>query len=347
MAIRVLVVDDSAVVRKTLERELAKSSDIEVCGTAPDPFTARDMIVQLKPDVITLDIEMPRMDGISFLKKLMKHYPLPVIIVSSLVKDGAPLAVEAMRSGALDIIAKPGAAYSVGDMSVELCDKIRAAHAAVARLPQLLERSAANASAQPVRKALLQTTNKVIVIGASTGGVDAIERLLLPLPPNAPGTVIVQHMPAGFTKSFAERLNQRTQVEVKEAENGDKILPGRVLIAPGNYHMMVRRSGAQYYVEVKDGPLVERHRPSVSVLLTSAAQTLGPNAIGIMLTGMGRDGAVAMKALKDAGAKTIAQNEASCVVFGMPKAAIEEGGIDEVLPLDSILDKALSWAGGK
>lgn len=342
MAIKVLVVDDSAVVRQTLERELKRDPEIDVIGSAPDPYIARDKIVQLKPDVITLDIEMPRMDGITFLRKLMAHHPLPVIIVSSLAKQGSEIAVEAMTAGAVEVMCKPGAAYAIGDLSIELAGKVKAA--ARADLKKLLQGVSRNQASIPKAVPMTKTTDKVIVVGASTGGVQAIEFLLRQFPANAPGTVIVQHMPAGFTRSFADRLTSICQVEVREACDGDTVIPGRVLVAPGNKHMLVKRSGAQCLVEVKDGPLVSRHRPSVDVLFDSAASHLGKNAVGIMLTGMGDDGAKGMKKLKDTGAYNIAQDEQSCVVFGMPRCAIEAGAVDEVLPLDRIVASALAHA---
>lgn len=340
--IRVLIVDDSAVVRQTLEKELGNDSEIEVVGTAADPYIARDKIVQLKPDVITLDIEMPRMDGISFLRKLMKYNPLPVIIVSSLAKKGSDVALEAVSAGAVEVLCKPGAAYSIGDMSIELSEKIKAA----ARVDLSKVLALANNGTNEVKrtKALTKTTSKVIAIGASTGGVQALEYVLRQFPSNAPGTVVVQHMPAGFTKSFSERLATLCQVEVQEAKDGDTVIQGRVLIAPGNQHMLIRRSGAQYQVEVRDGPLVSRHRPSVDVLFKSAAAYVGANAIGIMLTGMGDDGSKGMLLMKKAGAHNIAQDEKSCVVFGMPRVAIEVGAVDMVLPLDQIAQYAMQQA---
>ncbi|MBP9003062.1 MAG: chemotaxis response regulator protein-glutamate methylesterase [Candidatus Hydrogenedentes bacterium] len=342
--VRVLIVDDSALVRKILSEELARDPDIEVVGTATDPYVARDKIVQLKPDVVTLDIEMPRMDGLTFLRKLMKHYPLPVIVVSSLTKKGGDLALEALEAGAVDVMCKPGAAYTVGDMSVELIDKIKAA-ARVKVTRRAVSSTPSSAQAAPIRTmAMTRTTHKVIAIGASTGGTEALTALLRVLPADAPGIVIVQHMPEHFTRSFADRLNQLCAIEVKEAANDDTVMPGRALIAPGNYHMLLRRSGARYYVEVKSGPLVSRHRPSVDVLFKSTAQTAGRNAVGVILTGMGRDGAEGMKLMHDTGAKTIAQDEASCVVFGMPKEAIALGGVDFVLPLDQIPQKMLRLA---
>lgn len=343
MAIRVLVVDDSAVVRQTLEQELSKDSDIEVVGTAPDPYVARDKIVQLKPDVVTLDIEMPRMDGITFLRKLMKHYPVPVIIVSSLTKSGSEIALEAVESGAVEVLCKPGAAYTIGDMSLELRQKIRAA--SKANLAVAARRAETDAI-RPAR-AMTRTTNKVIVLGASTGGTQAIERVLREFPANAPGTVIVQHMPAGFTKAFATRLNDLCEVEVKEAENGDRVVAGKVLIAPGNQHMLLNRSGAQYFVEVKDGPLVGHHRPSVDVLFRSAAMHVGANAVGVMLTGMGNDGAAGMKQMRDAGAINVAQDEATCVVYGMPRAAFEANAVHHVVALEKVASTILGLAAGE
>ncbi len=337
MPIKVLVVDDSAVVRQTLERELAKDTEIEVVGTAADPYIARDQIVTLKPDVITLDIEMPRMDGLTFLRKLMVYYPLPVIIVSSLSQKGSQVALEALQAGAVEVLCKPGAAYSIGDMAIELRDKVKAASRANMNLVR------AQLPNQPATKpfALSKTTNKVVVLGASTGGTQAIEVVLKSMPKNSPGIVIVQHMPAGFTKAFAERLNQICEIEVKEAVNGDTVINGRALIAPGNSHMLIKRSGAQYFVEVKDGPLVNHHRPSVDVLFQSAASNVGANAIGVMLTGMGADGAKCMKVMRDAGAVNICQDEQSCIVFGMPRAAIEAGAAEHVLPLNQIAQEIL------
>lgn len=339
--IKVLIVDDSAMVRSILQKELSKDPNIEVIGTAPDPYVARDKIVQLKPDVITLDIEMPRMDGITFLKKLMQYYPLPVIIVSSLTPKGGELAMEALEAGAVEVLCKPGAAYTVGDMSVELIDKIKAA--ARVRV-QKKEISTTSATAAYKKLSLTKTTNKVVVIGASTGGTEALARVLMVLPPNAPGIAIVQHMPEHFTRSFADRLNELCDIEVKEASNGDSVIPGRALIAPGNYHILLKRSGANYYVEVKSGPLVSRHRPSVDVLFKSASQYGGKNVVGVIMTGMGKDGAEGMKLMHEQGAKTIAQDESTCVVFGMPKEAIALNAVDYIVPLDKIPQKILELA---
>jgi len=331
--IRVLVVDDSAVVRKVFSEELSHEKDIEVVATAPDPYVARDKIVALRPDVVTLDIEMPRMDGITFLRKLMKYFPLPVIIVSSLTPAGGSLALEAMDSGAVDVICKPGEAYSVGDMSAQLAEKIRAA-ASVNMAARARNLSAPRPGA--AKLSLTKTTNKLIAIGASTGGTEALKDVLMQFPANTPGIMIVQHMPANFTKSFAERLDSLCQIRVKEAEDGDSVVPGTALLAPGNYHMVMRRSGARYYVNIKTGPLVCYQRPAVDVLFNSVAAYGGANAVGVILTGMGKDGAQGMLKMKQAGAQTIAQDEKSCVVFGMPKEAIELGGVDKIVSLQDI-----------
>jgi two-component system chemotaxis response regulator CheB len=338
--IRVLVVDDSAIVRKVFSEELSKERDIEVVGTAPDPYVARDKIVRLKPDVITLDIEMPRMDGITFLKKLMRYYPLPVIIVSSLTPKGSQLALEAMSIGALEVISKPSVSYSVGEMSVQLADKIRA----VAYVNMDARKTAAAAEPRKAKlasKALAQTTNKLIAIGASTGGTEALRVVLTSMPLNSPGILVVQHMPAQFTTSFANRLNSLCEMTVKEAQDGDSVTNGTVLIAPGNYHMLLRRSGARYYVNVKQGPLVHHQRPSADVLFDSVADYAGANAVGVILTGMGADGAQGLLKMKNAGAETIAQDEKSCVVFGMPKEAIKAGAANDVVPLQDVAETAL------
>ncbi|MBU8920402.1 MAG: chemotaxis response regulator protein-glutamate methylesterase [Bacteroidales bacterium] len=342
MPIKVLVVDDSAVVRRIFTNELSRDPEIVVVGTAPDPYIARNKIVQLKPDVITLDVEMPRMDGITFLKKLMHYHPIPVIVVSSLTPKGGQVAMEAIDSGAIDVMSKPGEAYSVGDMSVELIDKIKAA-ARVDVTKKISDQKKIVTTGQK-KLSMTVTTNKIIAIGASTGGTEAITSVLSRMPKNAPGILITQHMPEFFTKSFAERLNEICEIEVKEAEHGDSIVSGKAFIAPGNSHMLVRRSGARYLVEVKDGPLVSRHRPSVDVLFKSVAKYVGNNAIGIILTGMGRDGAEGFLEMKKNGASNIAQNEKSCVVYGMPKVAIELGGADKILHLRDIPAKALKLA---
>lgn len=339
--IKVLVVDDSAIVRKIFTEELSRERGIQIVGTAPDPYVARDKIVRLKPDVVTLDIEMPRMDGITFLKKLMKYYPLPVIIVSSLTRNGGKLALEAIESGAVEVLSKPGTAYSVGDMKQQLADKIRAA--ARARVSQReKETPVEEAPVELTTRALKETTNKVIAIGASTGGTEALKKVLTRLPATVPGVLVVQHMPPNFTTAFAERLNNMCNITVKEAEDGDSVLPGRALIAPGNYHMLLRRSGARYYVSVKTGPMVCHQRPSVNVLFNSSAQYAGANAIGVIMTGMGSDGAQGMLEMRQAGARTIGQDEASCVVYGMPKEAAKVGAVEKVAPLDRIAQEVVN-----
>lgn len=334
-----LVVDDSALVRDLLSRELAMDPEIEVVGAVPDPFVARDEIVRLRPDVITLDIEMPRMDGITFLRKLMRHHPIPVVIFSSLTPKGGELALEAMALGAVEVMCKPGAAYAVGDLATEIRDKVKAA----ARSPVGPALLAKIPPAAP-RLALTRTTHKVVAIGASTGGTKALEYLLTSLPANSPGIIIVQHMPEHFTRSFAERLDSLCAMEVKEAADGDTVVPGKALIAAGNFHLVLDRSGALYQARVKSGPLVSRHRPSVDILFRSVARYAGRNAVGVILTGMGSDGAGGMKEMKEAGAVNIAQDEASCIVYGMPKEAIAMGGVDHILPLSDIPAKILQLA---
>jgi len=332
--IKVLIVDDSAIVRKIFSEELSKYADMEIIGTAPDPFVARDKIVNLQPDVITLDIEMPRMDGLTFLKKLMKYHPVPTIIVSSLTPKGGKMTLEAMDIGAVDVISKPGSSYTVGDMSAQLADKIRAA--ARVRLTKVAPGDGiAPETLEPIR-ALTQTSHKVVVMGASTGGTEALKIVLSRMPPNSPGILVVQHMPANFTAAFAERLNGLCKISVREARNDDSVTPGTALIAPGNYHMILRRSGARYYVEVKTGPMVHHQRPAVDILFKSTAKYAGANAVGVIMTGMGADGAEGLMEMKRLGAATIAQDEKSCVVFGMPKEAIKLGAVDKVLPLDQI-----------
>lgn len=347
--IKVLIVDDSAVVRKVLSEELSRYRGIEVVGTAPDPYVARDKIIKLKPDVLTLDIEMPRMDGLTFLKKLMKYYPLPVIIVSSLTRRGGKLALEALSLGAVEVVSKPSAAYSVGDMSIQLADKIKvAAHVTLGGdgTPKDSEAPAPD-SIKPVdtSRAMAATTNKIIAIGASTGGTEAIKKVLSRMPGNSPGIVVVQHMPAKFTTSFAERLDSLCPINVKEAQDGDSVVNGRALIAPGNYHMLLKRSGARYYVQIKTGPMVHHQRPSADVLFKSVADYAGANAVGIILTGMGVDGAAGLLKMKQAGAGTIAQDEKSCVVFGMPKEAIRVGAVECVASLDEVSKISLEMIG--
>lgn len=339
--IRVLVIDDSAIVRQVLTRELQPYPDIDVVGTAPDPYVGRDKIVELKPDVLLLDVEMPRMDGVTFLRKLMRYQPMPVIIVSSLTAKGSALALDAMDAGALEVLCKPGSAFSVAEMTEQLVQKIRAVRWAHVRRA---EAPTGAAAARPATLSIAQTTHKIIAIGASTGGTEAIREVLMRFPANAPGTVIVQHMPAYFTTSFAERLNQLCEIEVREAQDGDSIRPGLALIAPGNYHMLLRRSGARYYVEVRDGPTVCLQRPSVEVLFKSVARYAGANAVGAILTGMGSDGAKGLLEMRQAGAWTIAQDEKTSVVYGMPAKAVEFGAAAIQLPLQKIGDALLAAA---
>jgi two-component system, chemotaxis family, protein-glutamate methylesterase/glutaminase len=337
--IRVLIVDDSAVVRQVLTEELSRYDDIDVVGSAVDPFVARDKIVRLQPDVLTLDVEMPRMDGLSFLAKLMKYQPMPVIVVSSLTPQNSEAALEALRLGAVEVIAKPGSAYSTPDIARQLVRAIRAASCArVAQLgaPAPDDKSAPAAAAAKLSGPTLQTTRKVLAIGASTGGTKAIEAVLVALPPTTPGTVIVQHMPESFTGPFAERLNRLCSIEVREARDGDQVVPGVALIAPGNQHLLLQRSGATYIARTKDGPAVHHQRPSVDVLFQSVATQAGKNAVGVILTGMGADGAKGLLAMHDNGAHTIAEAEQSCVVFGMPKEAINAGGVDEITTLPNV-----------
>ncbi|PHM16951.1 MAG: chemotaxis response regulator protein-glutamate methylesterase [Sulfuricurvum sp. PD_MW2] len=338
MAIRVLIVDDSATARAVLREILESDPSIEVVATASDAFVARDKIVELKPDVICLDVEMPRMDGITFLKRLMHYMPLPVIMVSSLTQSGAKTTLEALEAGAVDFVGKPHSHIYDGkdEMREELLTKIKLASKAKVRQHILQDMRQANATS------LAETTNKILAIGASTGGTEALKDVLIGLPRNAPGTVIVQHMPANFTGPFAERLNSLCAMEVREARNGDSITPGVVLIAPGDYHMVVRRSGARYYVEIGSGEKISGHRPSADVLLNSVAKIAGANAIGVILTGMGADGARGLLAMRNAGAKTIGQNEESCVVYGMPKVAYDIGAVEKQLPLDQIAQGILA-----
>lgn len=332
--IKVLIVDDSAVVRKVLTEELSKYEDIEIVGTAVDPWVARDKIVKVKPDVITLDLEMPRMDGLSFLAKLMKHYPLPVVVVSSVTPKNSQNAMKALDLGAVDVLCKPGGAYTTLDISKSLVRSIRAA--ASARISRHLEKPDSVDEKTPIRDFNLVTTNKVIAIGASTGGTKAIEVVLRAMPATSPGTVIVQHMPESFTTAFAKRLNEICQMEVREARDNDRVVPALALIAPGNYHMLLKRSGGNYIVKIKDGPRVHHQRPAVDVLFQSVAKNAGRNAVGVLLTGMGSDGAKGLLEMKKQGAFTIAQDEQTCVVFGMPKEAIKLGAAEKVAPLQNV-----------
>jgi two-component system chemotaxis response regulator CheB len=340
---RVLIVDDSALVRQTLAEVLSSDPEIEVVATASDPFVAVERLRNVVPDVITLDVEMPRMDGISFLRKIMSQHPMPVVICSSLADEGSITAIEAMEAGAVDIIAKPklGSKRFIEESRIYICDAVKAA--AKAKLRPIVDRLrvapkyTADAILAPVRgKAMSQTTEIVVAVGASTGGTEALRVLLQALPYDAPGLVIVQHMPENFTAAFTKRLDGICRISVKEAANGDSVIPGRAIIAPGNRHLLLKRSGARYYVEIKDGPLVCRHRPSVDVLFRSAARYAGKNAVGVIMTGMGDDGARGLLEMKQAGARTIAQNEQTSVVFGMPAEAIKRNAQDSILPLEAI-----------
>ena len=343
--IRVLIVDDSALMRQTLKKILSSDPDIEVMATAPDPFIAAKKIEREIPDVIILDIEMPRMDGITFLHKIMTQYPIPVVICSALTEDGSEATLKAMEYGAVDIIQKPKERTKafLEEYSVRICDVVKAASVAqTKKLPRIKEKvvpklTADAVLARPISQPVIQATEKVVVVGASTGGTEALRVFLEALPWNAPAIVIVQHMPEHFTAAFAKRLDLLCRITVKEAENNDTVMRSRALIAPGNRHTLIRRSGTRYYVEVTGGPLVCRHRPSVDVLFRSAARYAGRNAIGVIMTGMGDDGARGMLEMKQAGATmTIAQDESTSVVFGMPYEAIKHGGVDKVLPLEEI-----------
>ena len=336
--IRVLIVDDSAVVREVLVRELQKHPRIEVVGTAPDPYVARDKIVRLSPDVMTLDVEMPRMDGVTFLRKVMEHHPIPTIVVSSLTPKGGEMAMEALAIGAFDVLCKPGAAYTVGVVVPILIEQILAASES-----DVKKYRPSTVPAAPVAKrAMTRTTNKILAIGASTGGTAAIEAFLKPIDAHCPPIAIVQHMPPGFTKSFAERLNRDCAMEVREAIDGDLLNPGIALVAPGNWHMVVRRSGAQYQVALHQGERRFYQRPAVDELFESVAEYAGVNAVGVILTGMGADGAEGLLRMRQAGARTIAQDEATSVVWGMPGEAVRKGAAEFVLPLGQIADKALT-----
>jgi two-component system chemotaxis response regulator CheB len=343
--VRVLIIDDSAVVRQTLSAILSTDPKIEVMDTAGDPYLAAKIMQKEGPDVITLDIEMPRMDGLTFLRKIMRQHPIPVVIISSLTQEGSLTSLKALEYGAVEIITKPqlGTKTFLEESTIRLCDIVKAA--AKARIKKnnspepikVTPKLSADAVLSPdYSRSMIKTTEIVVAVGASTGGTQALSVFLQALPADCPGIVIVQHMPELFTKTFANRLNTECRINVKEAENNDTILRGHALIAPGNKHMLVKRSGAKYFVEVVDGPLVNRHRPSVDVLFRSTAQFAGANAIGIIMTGMGDDGAKGLLEMKDAGALTIAQDENSCVVFGMPKEAIKLDAVSKVLPLEQI-----------
>ena len=359
MSIKVLIIDDSAVVRETMTQILSSDPEIEVMGTASDPVFAIKKIQAERPDVITLDVEMPRMDGLSFLKKINSlAHPIPVVICSSKVEAGSDNAFKALEYGAAELILKPkmGTKIFLQESQIRICDAVKSAYCSKNKIRKFISSKLPLSDVQPKLTAdaildkasphmALETTEKIIAVGASTGGTEALATFLQMMPIDSPGMVIVQHMPEHFTKSFAERLNRLCQVTVKEAEDNDTVVRGRVLIAPGNKHTLIKRSGARYYVEVKDGPLVSRHRPSVDVLFRSASRYAGKNCVGVIMTGMGDDGAKGMKEMHDTGAWTIAQDEASCIVYGMPCEAVKAGGVDESVPLKNIAEAVLKATG--
>jgi two-component system, chemotaxis family, protein-glutamate methylesterase/glutaminase len=339
MKIRVLVIDDSALIRSLLTEIINSQSDMEVVGAAPDPLIARDMIKQLNPDVLTLDVEMPKMDGLDFLEKLMRLRPMPVVMVSTLTERGSEITMRALELGAIDFVTKPKMSISDGmrEYTDIIADKIRAAsQARIASLPRQSSTSNSAIATQAMLRNPLISSEKLLIIGASTGGTEAIKAFLLQMPSDCPGILITQHMPAGFTKSFANRLDSLCQISVKEAEGGERILPGHAYIAPGDKHLLLARSGANYVTQLSDAPPVSRHKPSVDVLFDSAATFAGKNVVGVILTGMGKDGAAGMVLMKQAGAYNFAQNEESCVVYGMPKEAVAHGGVDEVAHLNDL-----------
>lgn len=339
---KVLVVDDSAVVRQAMQAILSQDPDLEVVATASDPVAAAERIKQMVPDVITLDVEMPRMDGITFLRRLMAQKPIPVVMCSSLVTDKSETLMQALEAGAVEVVCKPelGVREFFEESCQRICHSVKAAAQArlskrrVVKVEQKLTADAVLAA--PSTTAMARTTDKIIAIGASTGGTEALATLLSNMPIDCPPIAIVQHMPGTFTNAFAERLNGSCAITVKEAKTGDSMLRGHALIAPGNQHLLLTRSGANYGVEVREGPLVSRHRPSVDVLFRSVARVAGKNALGVILTGMGDDGARGMLEMRQAGARTLGQNEASCVVYGMPKEAMKSGGVEKELPLEQI-----------
>ncbi|MCU1238447.1 MAG: response regulator receiver modulated CheB methylesterase [Candidatus Solibacter sp.] len=333
--IRILIVDDSAIVRKILTEALSGESDMEVVGTAPDPFVARDKILALRPDVLTLDIEMPRMDGLTFLKRLMHFHPLPAVVISSLAQRSCRAAVQALEFGSVEVLAKPGGPYSVGELTQVLASKIRAAASARVRRKEPRP-DHPPPPATPLRLPARSSAGTVFAIGASTGGTEAIATVLTRLPASSPGVIITQHIPPVFSKAFANRLNEICALDVKEAEDGDVLRPGVALIAPGDYHMLLRNSGGRYTVTVKPGPRVCYQRPSVDVLFFSVAEAAGNLAVGVLLTGMGSDGAQGLLKMRQAGARTIAQDEATCVVYGMPREAAELGAAAQILPLAAV-----------
>ncbi|HIJ95220.1 MAG TPA: chemotaxis response regulator protein-glutamate methylesterase [Desulfuromonadales bacterium] len=341
--IKVLIVDDSALVRQTLAAILSSDPQLEICGMAADPFAAAERMKECIPDVITLDVEMPKMDGITFLQKIMTQHPIPVVMCSTLTVAGSETALKALEYGAVDIIVKPklGTKQFIEESRILICDTVKAASHArpgkISPMRQVAPKYTADVIMEkPLSQAMIQTTEKVVVVGASTGGTEALRIFLEMLPEDTPGIVIVQHMPENFTAAFAKRLDTLCRVTVKEAAHNDTVVRGRALIAPGNHHLLLKRSGARYYIEIKEGPLVSRHRPSVDVLFRSAARYAGKNAVGVIMTGMGDDGARGMKELFDAGSYTIAQDEASCIVYGMPHEAVKLGGVHRSMALQNI-----------
>ena len=342
--IRVLVIDDSALMRQLITQILSEDPDIEVVGSAGDPYQARRKLLSLEPDVLTLDVEMPRMDGLTFLGKLMRSRPMPVVMVSSLTEKGCNTTLQALELGAVDFVAKPriDVVDGMATISAEIIDKVKIASRAQVSRQSPTEKQSTKTRPFNSNEALITSTHKVIAIGTSTGGTQALSHILPMLPPDTPGIVAAIHMPPGFTKRYAKRLNEACQLEVREAVDGDAIIPGRVLIAPGSYHTSVCRSGARYITRITDDEPVHQFRPSVDVLFQSCARYVGSNALGVILTGMGSDGAEGLLAMRNAGARTIAQDEATSVVFGMPKQAITLGGVESVLPLNDIPDGILS-----
>lgn len=340
--IKVLCVDDSALIRSLMTEIINSQPDMEVVGTAPDPLVARDMIKRLNPDVLTLDVEMPRMDGLDFLERLMRLRPMPVLMVSSLTERGSEITMRALELGAVDFVTKPKLGIREGliEYTDTIADKLRAASRA--RVRARPEGAAGAAPAAPILRAPLLSTEKLIIVGASTGGTEAIKEFLMPLPPDSPAVMIVQHMPAGFTKSFAQRLNGLCRITVKEAEHGERVLPGYAYIAPGDSHLLLARSGANYVAHLSQEAPVNRHRPSVDVLFDSAAIHGGKNVTGVILTGMGKDGARGMLRMREAGSYNLAQDEQSCIVFGMPKEAIATGGVHEVVPLHQMSQRVMA-----
>jgi two-component system chemotaxis response regulator CheB len=339
--IKVLIIDDSALIRSVLKELINSQPDMEVVGVAPDPYAARELIKATNPDVLTLDVEMPKMNGLEFLEKLMRLRPMPVVMISTLTEEGSNVTLKALELGAIDFITKPklGVTEGMQTLTDDIVGRIRTA--AQARIRRHSVGTAAPNRPQPLTGHVLHTTEKVIFIGSSTGGTEALKEVLTRMPADAPAIMMTQHMPETFTQSFAQRLDSLSAMTVKEAAHNERIMPGHAYLAPGHSHLLVRRSGAYYYAELSQAAPVNRHRPSVDVLFNSAAEAVGANAIGVMLTGMGRDGATGMLAMREAGAYTIAQDEASCVVYGMPRAAVEVGAVHEVAPLQSIAGRIL------